>query len=52
MIVFIINLLVPIIIYIQLLAQTLYPNLLLLDNLVNNTHRKFDPQTEKEIDFS
>lgn len=52
MVVFIVNLLVPIIIYIQLLAQTLYPNLLLIDNAINGTDRKINPKTFKNLDFT
>jgi len=52
MIVFIVNLLVPIIIYIQLLAQTLYPNLLVLSNIGSDNPRVLDPDTFKKINFS
>jgi len=53
MVIFIINLIVPIIIYIQLLAQTLYPNLFAIAHAIDpKTYDKFVPKKEKDLDFT
>ena len=53
MVIFIINLIVPIIIYIQLLAQTLYPNFFAIAHSIDpKTYDKFIPKDEKKLDFT